>query len=71
MNANQIVNMVMRLFFRKVLSRGIDAGMDRMSRSRKGAPEDPDAAREQSKAGRDTARRAKKAMRVGRRIGRF
>ncbi len=72
MNANQIVNMVMRLFVRKALSRGIDAGFDMMSKRRGAAdPQDPDAARRQQAAGRENAKRAKDMMRLGRRIGRF
>lgn len=71
MNANQIINMVMRLFLRKVLSRGIDKGFDMFSKRGGGGETDPEAARMQEKQGRDSAKRAQQAMRVGRRIGRM
>ncbi len=72
MNANQIINMVMRLFLRKVLSRGIDKGFDLFSKRGQGAGTvDPEAARMQDKQGRDSAKRAAQAMKVGRRIGRM
>ena len=32
MNANQIINMVMRIIMRKAISKGIDAGMKRATR---------------------------------------
>ena len=31
MNANQIMNLVMRMFMRKIINRGMDAGMKKMS----------------------------------------
>ncbi len=70
MNANGLINMVMRLVMRKFLSRGIDAGFDRFA-GKGGKTANPEAARRNEKQGRETARRAKQAMRVTRRIGRF
>ncbi|MEX0284520.1 MAG: hypothetical protein AB3N23_07895 [Paracoccaceae bacterium] len=32
MNANQLINMVMRVFMRKMISRGIDKGFDMVAR---------------------------------------
>lgn len=71
MNANQIINMIFRMFLR----RGINQGINRMAgggaaggRSHKDmTPEE----RAQAKAGRENAKRAQQALRVGRRIGRF
>ncbi len=71
MNANQIINMVIRQIMRRFINKGIDAGLNAATRRRGAAPDDPDAARRQQTQGRETARRAKQAMRMGRRIGRF
>lgn len=71
MNVNQIVNMILRQVMRRFINKGINAGVDMATRGRKGNDQDPKAARQQSAQGRDTAKRAKQAMRVGRRIGRF
>ncbi|MEM6276047.1 MAG: hypothetical protein AAF714_03800 [Pseudomonadota bacterium] len=70
---NQIVNMIMRMVMRKLLNRGIDKGMDMAMGSRK--KRDPegvsDADRAEMAAMRDKQKRAKQAMRVGKRMGRF
>ena len=71
MNANQIINMVMRLFLRKAINKGIDAGFGMAARRKGQGESDPEAARMQEQAGRDNAKRAKQAMRVTRRMGRF
>lgn len=69
MNANQIINMVVRMVVRRVLRSGMNAGMDavgkRMGKGKGDAPEGevPNSA--------ETAKRAKQAMRVTRRMGRF
>ena len=67
MNANQLINMVMRLFLRKVISKGLDAGMDYATRKRQPADASPDAERRNQQQARDTSKRAKQAMRAGRR----
>lgn len=61
MNANQIINMVIRLVMRRVIGRGINAGIDRATRGR--AETGPD--------GKKTARNARQALKLGRRMGRF
>ncbi|MDF0597465.1 hypothetical protein [Psychromarinibacter halotolerans] len=75
MNANQIINMIFRMFVRKSLSRGMNKGFDMLAeRQRRGkpdAPRNPEAAQRTGKQGRDAARRARQGMRVIRRIGRF
>ena len=76
MNANGLINMVIRIVMRQVIGRGINAGIDMATRRRSegGAPGQGEAApqdRRQAAEGRETARRAKQAMRVTRRIGRF
>lgn len=67
MNVNQIINMVMRLFLRKAINTGIDKGVGLMSKRKGGG----DASPEQAQQGRDNAKRAKQAMRVGRRVTRL
>ncbi len=72
MNVNQIINLVMRLFLRKAISKGIDKGFDMAARRRKpGQPRDSEAERLEKQNGQESAKRAKQAMRVGRRIGRM
>ena len=76
MNINQILNMAMRLFMRKVLSRGINAGMDLAARRGGGgdaAPSEPLTPEERQRAreAKQTAKRARQAAKLGRRIGRF
>ena len=53
MNANQVINKVMR--------RGVNAGIDKVTRGR--GDNGPD--------GQKTARNARKTMKLGRRMGRF
>ncbi len=70
MNANQLINMVIRMVMRRVIGRGINAGIDmaanKMSR---GKPEGE--RRDEDPRGREAANRAKQAMKVTRRMGRF
>ncbi|MDZ7710460.1 MAG: hypothetical protein U5K36_10645 [Roseovarius sp.] len=61
MNANQMINMVIRFVMRQVMRRGVNAGIDRATRGR--AETGPD--------GKKTARNARQALKLGRRIGRF
>ncbi len=70
MNANQIINMIFRMFLRRGINEGINriAGGGTGGRSHKDmTPEE----RANAKAGRENAKRAQQALRVGRRIGRF
>ena len=41
MNANQLINMVIRLFMRNVMNRGINAGIKGVSRMTKAKPAKP------------------------------
>ena len=70
MNPNMIINMVMRLFVRKAINKGIDAGFN-MAARRKGGTDNPEADRQQTAAGHENATRAKKMLRMGRRMTRF
>ena len=69
MNANAIINMVIRMVMRRVLRGGMNAGIDAVGkRMGKGK-----AANEQSGSHDtgETTKRAKQAMRVNRKIGKF
>jgi hypothetical protein len=57
--------MIIRRVLNRVVGRGVDAGIDRMTRGR------ADATPQQQAQANQTAKRAKQAMRVTRRIGRF
>ena len=74
MNLNQIVNMVIRLVMRKAINGGINAGMKGVSRLGKGKAADGSPATSadasQKAQARDTAKRARQAAKVTRKLGR-
>ena len=61
----RIVNMVIRQVVRQFVNRGLNAGIERMTRGH------ADASPEQQASSRQTADRAKGAIRLLRRFGRF
>lgn len=61
----RIVTMVMQQVIRQLVNRGMSAGIDKMTRGKADVPPD------QQAASRQTADRAKGAMRLLRRFGRF
>jgi len=79
---NQIVNMIMRIFLRKIISKGMDKGFDMAAGGRKkraggagnqkasghGVSEED---RAEMASMKQSQKRAKQAMRVGKRIGRL
>lgn len=72
MNANQLINMAVRIVMRKLLHKGIDAGVDMASRRGHGAdpearPDDPQGRAQAN----ETKKRLRQSMRVVRRMGRF
>ncbi len=75
MNVNQIINMAMKMIMRKVMSRGIDAGMNMASKkSAQPQEEEPNLTKEERarlQQSKDNSKRAKQAMKVTRKIGRF
>ena len=71
MNGARIVQMLGRMVMRRLVRRGVDAGIDRAFGGRKTAADMTPAEPEQAQAGKQNARRAKKAMRASRRIGKF
>ena len=72
MNGGNIVNMIVRVVMRRVIGKGINAGVDavgkRMNRGKEG-----DAAQtgQSAPATRKTGKRMKQSMRMARRFGRF
>ena len=64
MNANALINMVTRMFVRKIVGRGVDAGINAMAG--RGKPQ-----QDMSKEEKAQAKRAKQAMRVTRRVTKF
>lgn len=62
----QMLNMAMRMF----MKRGIDAGVDHLSRRGKPPQEMTPEEREQAAKARDLAQKAKKMAQIGRRLGR-
>ncbi|MEX5729383.1 hypothetical protein Ga0609869_002736 [Rhodovulum iodosum] len=69
MNANRMINMAVRIVMRKLMNKGINAGVDLAARRGQGNddPADP----QKRAAAQQTAKRARQAMRVTRRMGRF
>ncbi|MBV2360753.1 hypothetical protein KUH32_13275 [Thalassococcus sp. CAU 1522] len=77
MNANQIINMVVRLVMRKLISKGVDAGMNRAFRGGGGQQSAPDTdgltpqERRQMRQNNKQMRQAKQAAKVAGRMNRF
>ncbi|GHE00633.1 hypothetical protein U879_13015 [Defluviimonas sp. 20V17] len=73
MNPNQLVNMIVRMVMRRLINTGVNKGIDLASR-RRGASGRPDGGTSgpgQGADGRETSRRARQALRLMRRFGRF
>jgi hypothetical protein len=73
MDLNGLINMITRIFVRKAINTGINKGLGQMARKGgsgvgKGAPTPAD--RDQAHHARETAKRARKAARLTRRMGR-
>lgn len=67
MNVNQLVNMVFKLFLRKAVNGGLNAGMRRMSgpgKGQGGAPMD-------AGQGKAAVRKARQAARIARHMGKM
>ena len=59
------------MIFRRLLNRGISAGIDMASRRGKDPAQMTPEERQQAQSAKQTAKRARQAMRLGRRIGRM
>jgi len=71
MNMGRLINMVINQILRRVVNAGINKGMRTMSKGQ-GATKSPNQPGSPSQAGtaRDTAKRARQAARITRRLGR-
>ncbi len=67
----QILNMVLRIFMRKMVNKGVNKGIDLVAG--KGKPRNQLTPEEQAQAdaARQTAKRARKAAQLARRMGKF
>ncbi len=72
MNLNQIINLVIRMVMRQVVGKGVNAGINAASK-RMNRPEsdDPEAKARAAQQSGETAKRARQAARLTRRVGRF
>ncbi len=72
MNANRIINMVIRMIMNRVIRSGVNAGIDKFSqRGKKSADGQGSADPQQKKQTGDTQKRMRQSMRVARKIGKF
>lgn len=68
MDMNRIVQMVINLFIRKVVNKGVDMGIDYASRRGKPAAEMTPEDHAQAQSAKAMAKRAKQAARLTRRL---
>ena len=72
MDANRLFTMLLHQVVRRLLGRGIDAGIDRMTRGRgDGGTAHPGDRPPARTGGGKAARQTRQAMRLARRMGRF
>ena len=73
MNANRLISMAINMIVRRVMRSGIDAGVNAFANRK--AAQDPNAPQQRQNTGgpntRDLQQRARRAIRLGRRFGRF
>ncbi len=67
MNANQLINMVIRMVLRRGVNMGIDYAARRGKDARTLTPEE----KAQAKAGKDMASKARQGAKLTRRMGKF
>lgn len=70
MDLNQLVSMITRIFIRKAVNMGINKGIDVAARRGKSPEQMTAADHDQARSTRDLAKRARKAARTTRRLGR-
>jgi hypothetical protein len=71
MNLNQVFRMAQRLFLRRLINKGINAGIGFASRRGKSASEMTPGDRDMANKGKHVAKNARRMARMGRRMGRF
>ncbi|MDP2086090.1 MAG: hypothetical protein Q8K20_12890 [Gemmobacter sp.] len=70
MNFDQIINMISRMFLRRAVNWGVTKGIDTVAGKGKSRAEMTEQERHLANKGRDTAKMARKAARITRRLGR-
>lgn len=71
MNANHLINMIVRMVTRQLLHRGVNAGIDAVAGRGKSREEMSRDERQQARSAKKSVGRANQAMRAARRIGRL
>lgn len=73
MNANRIIDMIVRQVVRRLVTRGVDKGFDMASRTGKPgqAPRDPEAKRQVADSSKRQKQNMKQAQRMTRQMRRF
>jgi hypothetical protein len=71
MNPDRLFSMLVRMVMRKAVNKGLDAGIDRMTRGGGTGPQEGEASRPAPGQDRSRARQLKKSVRMARRMGRF
>ncbi|GGO52598.1 hypothetical protein SAMN05444398_101270 [Roseovarius pacificus] len=72
MNVNQLVNMFVRIVVRRLMNGGVNAGINAVSkRKARGETDTPEQTRAQGPDSKKTQQRARQAMRITRRFGKF
>lgn len=70
MDMNRLITMIVNLFVRKAVNTGVNKGIDFAARRGKAPAEMTPGERSQAQDARELAKRARKAARLTRRIGR-
>jgi len=71
MNPNQIINIIIKMVMRKLINKGINAGVEKVARKGKSKDQMTAQDKQNTKTARDMTKRARQAMRVGRKIGKL
>ncbi|MGR3572093.1 hypothetical protein [Brevirhabdus sp.] len=69
---NRLINMVIRQIVNRLVRSGLDKGIDAMAKRKAGGEtRTPGEAKAQAAQTKESVKRARQAMRVGRKIGKF
>jgi hypothetical protein len=68
MNANHLLNMIIRIVTRRLMSKGVNAGIDLAARRGKSKEDMTPEEREEARKAREIAKRGRQATRIGRRL---
>jgi hypothetical protein len=70
MDVQRLISMLGRMFLRKAMTKGLNAGIDLVARKGKAPADMTPADHDQARKARDLAKRARQAARITRRLGR-